>query len=402
VQFGVGGREQRLFEPILVQSRRSDESEAKALEQLQSSGRQLHNVLFYGPYIIEVLYLEASLVTPQYADYAARIARVLITYWRERAAVEDYRAAEALQLLQRSYWRALAMILNYAENAAPTRQELEKLCREPQYGWLSGWYELLPAEYPAALRTWQAICLDAQTEHLFAERLALWLNAQLGAKQRSWQHIREAEVRALIWSDPHQRQLRTPGVTTAAGRRWLQQMSERWILSHYDVIGATRLNWQIYRAEGKPLVLALLLVLPIGASRLWAGSGIGLIGTMLQGDTWSALHWLVQDNVSRAVAVGVGLPLMSGLYLAYEIQQRAGVDALWRAVILGVKGELFALLITLTAAVIFGSFFLSDLQTAPTFAEWMLGTYLYAQIALTIGIFTQLIFDDRRITDPVG
>jgi hypothetical protein len=390
-----------LFQSLLHKAQLNDENVNKTLTDLRADDALTRKVLFYGAYIIEYLYLEKPSRSNNDVDEAARVAYVLIKYWQAYATQRDNQAANVLPLLWRCYWRSLAILLDEAERVAQSHRDIDFLKGEPEYAWLAIWYDLLPREYPRSLREWQAVCLDEQRAYVFAEQLAPWLNAAHGMRVRSWQQIHECEVRKLIWSDSIHHILRSPGTHTAAGRRWLRRLGDRWLVVRYDLISATRLHWQIHRAEGKSRFFALLFVIPIGASRIWAGSGIGYISTMLQGDTWEALWWMLREPYYRGLLVGVGLPLFMVAYLAYEINRQTGVSAIPRAILLAIKGQIFALILGLIAVFLLGPFFLADIKPAPTMGEWLMGAGLYAQFALAIGIFTQLIFDDRRTTDPL-
>lgn len=412
----------------------SREREAAALARLVA-GACDEGIHLFGGFVLERLYLDPFPPPDRAADAAARAARLLIRFWSAEAERGSRRGAIALPMLRRTYWRALSRIAGAVDRrlAAPEfadrwqglddRQALaelpEYLATDPEHAWLTGWLTAvdLRDEHDHALRQWQDVCLRDDHAWFFVDWLCPWH----GRSPREWQLVREEELDATVWADEDgppaaanpaaprgrvgrdhgDRRLRPPGVETAEGRARLEEIVRRWYLPRYDLAAAATLERAVADAEGGRW-RSLNARMSFGVARLLAGIGVGYLVTALQGDTWRLLVGLVADR--RAAAVLIAAALMAGtfLYLVHGIRRATGLTSAragWaRAWAIWIRGELFALaggfpVAWAVAPILDSGFAAGDL--VPVVA-------LYAQVALFVGVFTQLLFDDKPATAPLA
>jgi hypothetical protein len=269
----------------------------------------------------------------------------------------------------------------------------------------------LQQEYRRAIDQWQHICINDEFAWFFADLLCDWV----GSTPNNWQSVRENEVSAILWRDD---QLRPLAVSTSDGQRRVETLIERWYLPRYDLATAWQLRKELARIERynrktasgpsgsmPPQRWRLCLRWPIfGVERLIGGIGIGYAATALQSDTWKTAWQLTGQERYRGLALGLLLGATMLGYLWYGIWRKVQVRAGWRALHLWLKGQLWAILIGIAVTLILGVLFIDDLQDGVRLAELLrLGLLVtfYAQVALAIGIVTQLLFDEKPSTAPL-
>lgn len=450
---------ERFVRTIVGAEKFSQEAEDTAFKSLLKDEDE-QRLLWYGAFAIEHLYLGSSplAATGRSHDSAARLARFLVRFWEAEAGQGNARAAIALPMARRAYWRALRGVVQaadgewahhnlQAESFGSATAQLTQKVKRTDAAWLIGWLEAgeLREEYLRALRAWQAICIDDHYASFFMQILSPWL----GYDGHDWQRLREDELNRTIWLDPW------PGFAehgdeaagTPPGRAWtlaslrarlarglfhgcpptirtattedqamLRHVIEHWYLPRYDLARAAQLRAAVVRAEARHGSrperwsgwLAERLIRfkwgPHGAVRLWASIGAGYLLTGLTPDLWEMLDTMVSTHPWRAPWLLLGLPALSLGYLVYGLRHKTGLGsgrvAAGRALNLWLRGQVFAL----AAGLVLGA--AAAAVQVEGFAIWsgsgLAVVVAYAQITVAFAIFVQLLFDDKPATAPLA
>lgn len=396
-----GGIEQAfsILDPVLAPPTYSPDQEEVAMARL-CSDRESRTIARYAGYLVDQLYLRPGHSDIAWAECAARVCRLFIRFWQDASSEAPEHATHALPLLWRCYWRALALMVDEADRLLQTadrrradqmRHEFWRRMRTDRaYAWIVGWKDDLATEYMRARAAWLEICHLATYSWVFSEHLCVWLKRP----RHQWQAIREAEVDRIIWRHGS---LRPPGVVDAIARQRLETLIESWYLPRYDLWNATRIAWIIATAEND--WMRRITILALGAERLWAGAAVGYISTMLQGDTWQALRYLNSGTLINSWLPAVTIMALTVVYFAYGVARRIGIIP-WRRVLLFIlKGEAVSLALAWGATATLAPLFLTP---APAGAAFWSIVFLYAQLALAIGVITQLLFSGKPATMPLA
>jgi hypothetical protein len=399
---------------IVRNSTFSISEEERALGKVASDLEPV-SIVWYSGFVLERLYLEPMANLEQASDVAARLARLFLRYCTQEAERGDGRAESALPMLHRTYWRALYGVLQAVAKRVPEDARTSnwanikmQIRSQPESAWLVGWLDELDlmAEYLQALHNWQEICFDDRHAWFFTD----WFQPWADPAGTDWQRTRENELDATIWLPPESdpatpartgRVLRPPGVDSHEGRARLRLLSESWYLPRYDLKNATALRVAVGQAEGdngawKPILRGIG---PYGVSRLWAGITVGYLVTALQSDTWEILAALVTHRGRWGLIIGTLLVLITASYLVDGIRLKTGLQrrqCLERAFSIGWRAEWFALIVGSIVIGAIAPMFAPNLTGGRTFLLWL----LYAQVALFVGVFAQLLFDEHPTTAP--
>lgn len=130
---------------------------------------------------------------------------------------------------------------------------------------------------------------------------------------------------------------------------------------------------------------------------------MGYVATAFEGGTWEMLHaftsgvwWWIGLWLGITVVAVMGMPG----YLWSGIRRKIQLDsARRRAIHMWLMGEVVAIDISLALTPIFLPKMVPD-ETL-SFLQSFVIAIMYAQIALFIGVFTQLIFDEKPATTPL-
>lgn len=322
----------------------------------------------------------------RWAGAAAREARAWIGFYgRDGCRPIDRRHRANLFHLRRIY--ALAL-LGY-------------VAATPQLPWSEGWVD----DLAEAVDSWLAVCADEALGWFFDPQW--WqddsprpsLRSSLEERQRR----REREVKRLTRA--------LQGLLAVDGRigdhglrddvcRHLEQLRLTWYLPRYDVNSAWNIRRGIAKARAEPVRPWSTLL--GGVERMYGGVGVGLLAIGLQSDTWKLLAHLVLYRTYEAIVVYVALMVLTFGYLVLGIRRRIGLPDPARALEIWLRGQAAALIgsvlcIFLAAPGLIEEQFVSRLSLPVCIGM----VFILAQLALFIGIFTQLLFDDKPTTAPL-
>jgi hypothetical protein len=430
----------------------------ECLVAMRQEETEVASVAFWSGFIIDRRYLwgehdDNSSESP--TDIAARLCRVFLRFWQqqldtEHENVEDMRerALLAQAMLWRSYWQALDQIASEPAYLSAVQQARESFARgndhrpedylliDEDHSWLAHWVPLLPQERVRALRAWQRICLvdDRVHNRFFEDMFCIWQqrcerwqklseqkkqdtthnqsqHAEKPCSFADWQEQREKEVDRVVWRQKSTNELRWPATATLDGRRRLRYLVLNWYRPRYMITEARWIEDALYQAEYPPKSIRgewcrsfgyAVRWLSYGMGRLYAGIGIGFAAVVLQSDTWKVLCQGVQESSLGAIFAVVTFSVLLYFYLRTGIRRKVGKSACGRAWTLWWHGEMVAIVISSTLTVILPPLLLDEGQctfTSPWY--WFLLPLLLAQFALFIGIFTQLIFEEKPTTLPL-
>jgi hypothetical protein len=326
-----------------------------------------------------------------------------------------------------------------------------------RYDWLIKWLPIEPAnpneakplvdvreEYLKSLREWQATIIDDDYAHFFMEILSYWRYGE----ECDWELLRETELNETIWNPPvppsshvayrdpfvgppfnkqslrqqvsdikDRRDWKTDLRTgTAADRAALRHVLYNWYLPRYNLKRARWISYALQRAESKhwPEWVIRLKTFPLGVVRLWASIGASAMVISFAPDVWEILIKLMhQHKVPELTVLVAALIVGPFFYLAMGIKRRTGIrrngiilartwDIWWR-------GQVFALLLGTLITWAIGNMELkgvdagTEILTGLDVISWS-GAFIiaiYAQITIALGIFVQLLFDDKPTTAPL-
>lgn len=288
-----------------------------------------------------------------------------------------------------------------------------------------------------ALERWQAICFDNGSAWLFDGHWWISEEGRDQARRRTRAERREIEVDVLMTLI--QRLLAVdPGAGNHAAADdfhdrllvLLDDAARIWYRPRYDLERAGSLESLVGWARAHPQ--QMLQSAPhsrlerawrwwvgrgiwiSGLVRLYAGTLVGYLATGFASDTWKFL--LSFDPMSngfaswrlRELSILGGLAavcaIASMLYLFNIIRARGVPRVYSKTLNIWLCGELCALAIGISLA-----WFVAPLVTYVPIDEWFkhgsalfVAGSIYAQLAVFIGIFTQMIFDDRPPTSRVS
>ena len=345
------------------------------LQEIDRYGLYQRRALQYAGFVIDYFYLQRNSGDIIACDYAARLCHLLIRFWQH--AVPEEQASFALPMLWRTYWRALYELIGHSNEA--------------QYATvIQSWRKLgLQNEYLRALRHWQAICLQDEHAWFFAELLHAWVHPST----HHWQETREREVNHIVWETGT---LRPPGTATFDGQNLLRELIQRWYLPRYDIKRAQLIQAELDRT-GRGRAAWLLGPHSLGLQRFWAGIILGFIAVAIPGDVWKIIN-ATKNNIilhGTIILIGIGIAfyyLAAGIYRKTQVRPwRRTIYILWPCEILSL---VLGLLTTIAVAPL-------QLNCQLSLIDITLLTPAIAQFALFIGIFTQLLFDDKPSTAPL-
>jgi hypothetical protein len=364
-----------------------------------------------GGFLLSYLYgLEAS--TPDATDIrrAAVIGHVLIQFWQQREQSGDADATFALPMLWRSYWRALSWLM-----CKTNSQKHDTV--------IDQWRDInFYDEYDRAYESWQCICFHSNYDWFFSDYLCAWN----GRPTENWQEVREEEVHNMVWLlSPDYGPLRAPAGTNPISQRQLRQVIAQWYLPRYDLVAAGRVHSHIACHQGRWVERVWGYIRPLSLPRLYAAIGAGYTATALQSDTWTILAELTTQQSPIGLPIGRVVTIIFGaitlIYLYGGIQRKTGIGfgrALKRAFLIWCPGQVAAVGIGLMLALLIAPIIQAEQNSQLLTIGYMYtmpGSYwkimlpvniflvvLYAQIALFIGVFVQLLFDEKSTTSPLG
>ncbi|NJN66282.1 MAG: hypothetical protein HC884_06005 [Chloroflexaceae bacterium] len=323
-----------------------------------------------------------------WAFAAAKLVRGWLAFYarEDMSRTHDRRHTANRLLLWRTYALVLGGIARGGEQwSSDQQEEVEQACGE-----------------------WLRICQDEASAWLFQRAGEEWWGQGRETTRRARraglvyrEYRREAEVNRVVEvlhtliaetrDEEHRRALLVH----------LEQVVENWYLPRYEVESAQGVQEKGYKATGETWFGRQKRRLFQGKERMWAGIVVGYIATAFEGGVWDMFAFLAR----QAEWVWGAFVLIPGLltlcYLQRGIQRktyRNFTESLGRAAVLWSWSEGFAVAAGVGVAWIVIP---SLLNQRPTWSDILLLVPPYAQLALFIGIFTQLIFDERPTTAPL-
>ena len=320
-------------------------------------------------FILETCYAEPGgwqHTNTQWTWAAAKLARAWLAFYAQADAPHDRRHNVNRALL----WRVYAFTL----------------LRLASLG--ADWSDDQEDELERAVGEWLTACTDERQSWLFQSQLAPWWGPGFAASSRGGLADREAK-REWAVNAVHDQLLVVAALEhqryQVFAREQLEILALTWYLPRYDVVVARRIISKLGHWAGL-----------LGFTRLFAGTVIGFSVFIFQSDSWLVLRML-----STGWRFDVTLALSAGLlgYLWVGIQQRIKVwsASFKRSLMLYGINQLLAIALAYWLTNLLWPFIIRNPEATPS-----LGTpVLLAQLAIFIGIFTQLLFDDRPTTLPL-
>jgi hypothetical protein len=267
------------------------------------------------------------------------------------------------------------------------------------------WSDDQTDEMERALTEWLTICQSDATTWLFYRQRSYWHDPdpldgapQFGLAYREYR--REYEVRRIAeametlvaWCMPQPAHAEGVKDTERMLRQYLEQLGLTWYLPRYRVrdgrhaiaVGRGYTHW--YQRWVAP---------PLGFSRLLAGILVGFFVFVLEDGVWRIADEIAGDpwrlTVSLIVPAGI-----TWIYLFSGIKRKVAYDSSKRTFLLWGVGQVGAI----GVAVMF-RWLLQPVLTWSTPTHAWIAPLILAQFALFIGIFTQLLFDEKPTTAPL-
>jgi hypothetical protein len=300
------------------------------------------------------------------------------------------------------------------------------------------WY-LVAARAQKARREWLG-CLAGYQSHPF---LAQARPAELEQELRLLAFRRRRLGRPLSLSVSH---LQEPAVLTAEDRTVLDDLTSRHFLPRFDLLSTASLACSANTAAGSAArltVAAAAIGLGVAAAT-FAGEltitqaarldgaflAVVAVGVVVFGRSWAAT-WLLRFPAAATIGVialislapggwitsppggwraAVVLMLAAFGYLLVEARNHgvAGRVLVLRSFAVALAGFLYGLMVALIGLVYVAPAFvpggsaLTALWDHPTYARAGLALWLAASWCLAVGVFSQILWDDRPITAPLA
>ncbi len=254
-----------------------------------------------------------------------------------------------------------------------------------------------------AVTRWLTICQDEQAAWLFSQLARIRGDAMHSASRSGLaarEYRREQEVDSVV---AHMKLLIDLRERQPAPRRQNEYL-EQVLRDQLELLG---LDWYLPRyrlCDGRHTIAIgrgyshwyeRWLYVPLGWSRLLAGILVGFFVFVLENGVWEMADDLVYDG--WRLSIGILVPAgVTWLYLAFGIQRKVACDTFQRTGHLWLIGQISAIAV----ALLFSWLLQPMIQWSEPWHAWV-APVLLAQFALFIGIFTQLIFDEKPTTTPL-
>jgi hypothetical protein len=254
-----------------------------------------------------------------------------------------------------------------------------------------------------AITRWLTICQDEQAAWLFYQAVSPEsdpLNTVTRSGLAYREHRREQEVDSVV----AQMKLLIGMCERQPPAKRQSDHLERLLRDQLELIGLT---WYLprYRIGDGRQAIAISrgytrwheqwVHVPLGWSRLLAGILVGFFVFVLENGVWEMADTLVQHPLR--LGIGILVPAsITWYYLASGIQRKVAYDAGKRTWHLWIIGQISAI----GMALLFSWLLQPTIQWSEPWHAWV-APVLLAQFALFIGIFTQLIFDEKPTTTPL-